>query len=126
MPTSFKIDAEKGRVICQARGVVTLVDLEEHHRRLVLAPGYRADMAVSWDLREVTKVDHSASKFLEFEDKGGKLPQGKRAVLIGDGEATQFMQVWVLHRRARRDGRIRVFRDPGEAEAWLQAPEPST
>ncbi len=120
MPLVFVIDRERDVVWTRARGEVCEDDLVGHAAALAAEPTRPQRELVDFSDRSELTVSTSSvratGEFLRAHDVS--LPGSKVAMVAGSEAVFGMLRLYQAHREA--DGvAIRVFRDRGEALAWL-------
>ena len=122
MPADYRIARALGLVISRGWGVVTDDDLLGHARALGRDPHFRPDLRQLYDFRDAAAQDFGGATVLELANLSPFGAGARRAIVVGGDIAFGMAQMFKLLRDNLRDD-IRVFRDVGEALAWLDLAE---
>lgn len=118
MPASYRIDAERRIIFSKAQGTLTADDLLEHHRRLTSDPGFDRTFNQLWDFSAV-EVDDVPTETIRMLARQRSFDAGARRAMVGSTDVQYgLLRMFEIQKEGAAE-EIRVFRDLGEARAWL-------
>jgi hypothetical protein len=126
MPISYEIDEAAGRVSIRFSGTITDADLMSTFQRLYQDPHHRVGMGELTDCRQVDRVEITGAGLQRLADATSSWldPAGtgwKVAVVVPNDEVFGLGRMYELLREGSPEN-VRVFRDLGLAERWLDEP----
>ena len=120
VPTSHSIDRKEGLVISRLWGPVTEDEIHEHNQRLRTDPAFDPTYRQLVDLTGVTEIVVGTKVIVDTAQDQFFAPGARRAIVASSDAAFGMARMFAL--RAESLGqRIEVFRDPKEAQDWLDS-----
>lgn len=120
MPISYTIDPARRLVVTRIAGVMSEEDVRALREQLRADPAFDATYANLVDLSEATDIQLSADTLGQLAVRSAFDRVTRRAIVATSplqfGMARMFATINERHGHV-----VRVFRDSGEAEAWLAA-----
>ena len=122
MPADFIIDTDLGVVFSCGSGALSYADTVGHMNRLTSDARFRPDFRQIMDFREATPVQITSAEILELAEREVFGPCSRRAFVVASDLQFGLCRMFGLHREARGEPTIRIFRDMPEAIAWIEVP----
>jgi hypothetical protein len=121
MPTFFKIFRERRLVMSAVSGVVTIADALAHRENLRKHPDFDPSFSQLVDLSNVTKIEFSHEDVVTFAQDTIFSLNSRRAALATCDIAYGLARMFEMHREAKGEEGLRVFRNLDEALDWVLA-----
>ena len=121
MPTFFKIYKERRLVMSVISGVVTMADALAHRQNLWKHPDFEPSFAQLVDLSNVTKIEFSREDVEAFAEDTIFSLNSRRAALATCDITFRLARMFEMHREAKGEERLRVFRNLDDALDWVLA-----
>lgn len=119
MPTFYKIDKERRRVLTTGSGVVTMADAMSHQTKLLNDPDFDPSFSQLMDLTQVESFQVTISDVRKLAQPKVFSPDSRRAILVTNDYAFGAARVFESLRGISGEKGIRVFRDLDEALEWI-------
>jgi len=123
LPITYRIDTKNKIVYTTASGELTDDHLLEHKQKLIQDPLFQPGMKELSDARTVTELKVTNAgivKFAKQDEADSGLLDGYRLAIVVDSDLTFGMaRMYEALTKESLPG-LRVFRDLGEAQQWLQ------
>lgn len=122
MPLRHRFDADRNALFLELRGEVTDEDLLRYVEEATRRPGEPTGHVELVDLRgvDVTRVEGRTLRRIAHQfGQSEKAPQRVRVALVADSDVSYGLARMYQAFRADSPLDLRVFRDMGEARAWL-------
>ena len=121
MPFRIQIDVDGRIVLVELTGELSADELIEGNRALATHPDFRSDLDQIVDMSTANGIRIDRHTVRQLTDQPPLFsPRSRRAFVVktdfGYGMARMFQM-----QRGEGAGEIQVFRDLGEARAWLQS-----
>lgn len=118
MPATYSIDPRQRLVVSVLSGALTDDEVREHNRTLRVDPEFDPEYRQLIDLSGLTEILVDATTINEAAQDQYFTPGTRRAFIATSEAAYGFARMFAL--KAEGSGQtVEVFRDRGEAEAWL-------
>ncbi len=118
MPTSYRIDRERGIIFSRGYGVLTDEDLERHTESALADPAFDPGLDQLYDFTDVVETRVSADCIRELARIAAYGPGARRAFVTPEEHQFGLARMFELSSQDR-SGRVMVFRSVAEARAWL-------
>ncbi len=119
MSITYRIDQSLGVVFTTAEGELKKEEALAHQEALSTDGDFDPSYNQIVDVRKTTNIDFSASDLLRFYVTEGFSKESRRAIVVGDQEASAGKQLLAQIVTDFALDRIKVFSDLETACAWL-------
>jgi hypothetical protein len=118
MPTSYRIDRERGIIFSRGYGVLTDEDLQRHTESALADPAFDPGLDQLYDFTDVMETRVSAECIRELGRRSVYGPGARRAFVTPKDHQFGLARMFEITSEDR-SGRVVVFRSLAEARAWL-------
>jgi len=122
MPETYLIDPQRRIVFSRGTGVFTYAEFLEHMSRMRADPQFRSDFDQLVDCRATTGFEITGDQVAELAARSIFSVQTRRAFVVASSLQYGLSHMLASHLEMRGESGIRIFRDLGEALAWLKLP----
>ena len=121
LPISYQIDPTRRRVLVTGRGQLTDADFTAVRDQLASDPAFDPSWQQLLDFSEGDLSRLEAESIRQMAESSVAGPAARRAYVVARDVDFGLVRMFEILTDERK-GRIRAFRDRGEAEAWLDGP----
>src|SRR5262245_55432408 len=122
MPTEYFIDAERRLVVSQGTGVFGHADFMEHMETMRPDPRFQPDFSHLVDGRRFEKFALTPAQLMDMGRHSIFAAGTRRAMVVSSLLHFGLGRMFSNFREAQRGQVTKIFRDMGEACAWLGLP----
>ena len=125
MPMEYRYDEAKQTIYAVAKGSVNTDELDAFMTFVTQAEEFSPDTRTLWDLRELdfNSVDRQfVEQFVNTREKYPDRGAARIAMIVGSDHGFGMTRMYEML-SDRLPQNIKVFREPGEATAWLFDPD---
>jgi hypothetical protein len=119
MPTSYRIDKEKGRVTSWGEGAITWDDIVGHMESLKTDPDFKPTFSQLIDFSKATRIELSHDQVFELAKRTLFAKGSRRAFVASSPIAYGLSRMYQSYRKMFGAETIHIFTDRGEATQWL-------
>jgi hypothetical protein len=123
---SYSIDRQNRIVHSRGWGVLTTDDLRDHYCRMMADPGFSPDYRQLADLRRVTALTVNGDAIKEAAGLLVFDAGTRRAIVASADVAYGLSRMFAAYAEHSAEQHVRVFRDLGAAQQWLESDDTSS